>query len=57
MKFDNTLTIGDIEGFNLFELLETNYNEDVVKLQQSLSISKEEWLFLIPITNLITLMI
>lgn len=45
MKFDNTLTIGDIEGFNLFELLKTNYNDDVIKLQQSLSISNEEWLF------------
>lgn len=44
MKFDNTLTIGDIEGFNLFELLKTNYNDDVVKLQQLLLISNEEWL-------------
>lgn len=45
MKFDNTLTIGDIEGFNLFDLLKTNYNDDVIRLQQSLSISNEEWLF------------
>lgn len=45
MKFDNTLTIGDIEGFNLFDLLKTNYNDDIVKLQQSLSISNEEWLY------------
>lgn len=45
MKFDNTLTIGDIKGFNLFELLKTNYNDDVVKLQQSLLISNEEWLY------------
>lgn len=45
MKFDNTLTIGDIEEFNLFDLLKTNYNDDVVKLQQALLITNEEWLF------------
>lgn len=45
MEFDSNLTIGDIEGFNLFDLLKTNYNDDVIKLQQSLSISNEEWLF------------
>lgn len=45
MKFDNTLTIGDIEGFNLFDLLKTNYNDDVIKLQKALLITNEEWLF------------
>lgn len=45
MIFNNKLTIGDIEGFNLFEKLKDNYNEDITQLQQALSISNEEWLF------------
>lgn len=43
MKFDNTLTIGDIEGFNLFDLLKTNYNDDFSNLQKALSIDNIEW--------------
>lgn len=45
MIFNTKLTIGDIEEFNLFEKLKDNYNEDITKLQQALSISNEEWLF------------
>lgn len=43
MKFDDKLTIGDIEEFNIFELLKTNYNDDIVKLQQALLINNDEW--------------
>ena len=43
MKFDNTLTIGDIEDFNLFDLLKTNYNDDFSNLQKALSIDNIEW--------------
>lgn len=46
MTFDNKLTIGDIEEFNLFEKLKDNYNDDTVKLQKALLISNEEWLYL-----------
>lgn len=43
MKFDSTLTIGDIEDFNLFDLLKTNYNDDFSNLQKALSIDNIEW--------------